>query len=76
VRMETPTPLGKYLGCGHTVITTVLDLTNQHSCYRWPPDMSTPIASPRGCPPKRRMMRAHCLQRLLGNQRTSLLPGN
>ena len=48
VRMESPTPLGKYLGCGHTVITTVLDLTDKHSCYRWPPDMSTPIASPRG----------------------------
>ena len=48
VRMEEPTPLGKYLGCGHTVFATTLDLTNTHAVYRWPPDMSNPVVSPRG----------------------------
>jgi serine/threonine protein kinase len=47
VRMEEPTPLGKYLGCGHTVFTTTLDLTTKHAIYRWPPNMSNPVVSPR-----------------------------
>ena len=38
IRMEDPTPLGKYLGCSHSIHTCNLDLSNEHMMYRWPPD--------------------------------------